>query len=101
MKADLEDLNDLDDGLSLESMARLTSNAISRIEELEKLHTENHVYYLRAVYRRLTEYKNSVSEMILDGERFPGLGDEALADEWNWLDCHIDEICGKMGYSND
>lgn len=47
--------------------------------------TDNDLYYLRSIYRRLLEFKQVASK----GEY--NLGFEALADEVDWLDCFIDK----------
>ena len=48
--------------------------------------TDNELYYLRAIHRRLKEFKSVVPDDV-----FPSLGSEAMADEIDWLDCFIDK----------
>lgn len=48
--------------------------------------TDNDLYYLRTIGRRLVEYRKSLGDV--DGL---SLGILALADEIEWLDCFIDQ----------
>ena len=47
--------------------------------------SDNDLYYLRAIRRRLLEFRSVIPDDV-----FPSLGSEALADEIDWLDCFID-----------
>ena len=49
--------------------------------------TDNDLYYLRSIYSNITEFKKLVNETSFG----PTLGGEILADNWNWLDCFIDQ----------
>lgn len=48
--------------------------------------TENDLYYLRAIKRRLDEFKDALADTAAFS-----LGGQAFADEINWLDCFIDQ----------
>lgn len=49
------------------------------------------LYYLRAILRRLREFDAAIEEAIGDGaDNISLLGNQAMADEIDWLDCKID-----------
>jgi hypothetical protein len=51
------------------------------------------LHYLRAIHRRLLEFKEVVPDPADVGF---SLGHEALADEIDWLDCFIDKHQRKL-----
>jgi hypothetical protein len=51
---------------------------------------QNEAYYFRAILRRLREMSEAVGDAMMDGEPVSMLGNEALADEIDWLDCWLD-----------
>ncbi len=50
---------------------------------------DNYVYMLRSIERQLREF----SQLVADTQEWgPTLGGEILADNLDWLDCHLDAV---------
>jgi len=46
------------------------------------------IYYLNSVLRQLRE----IRDLVANAQHGPSIGTETLADNINWLDCHIDSL---------
>lgn len=49
---------------------------------------EKQIYYLESILRQLQQLRNVCNEL----EPSPSIGNEVLADNIDWLDCHIDSL---------
>lgn len=51
---------------------------------------EKQIYYLESILRQLRQVKGDI-------DYFPSVGGEALYDNIDWLDCHIDALKKEQG----
>jgi len=78
-----------DDAQSALDAALAQAREEGRIAGLREAASDNDLYYLRAIKRRLDEFQSCFDEVEA---HIPSLGSEAFADERDWLDCFLSSI---------
>lgn len=83
--------------IALEAMAKISLDRASGDGVRDAIVTatsDNTLYYLRSIYRQFKEFKDHFNseamQRVEDVNPGPSIGSEVLADNADWLNCHID-----------